>query len=146
MISLRGMTRPNTASWRAICSARALEDSNAVNIDTFICALARASSVSSRFCVACARQSKLDRDELGKLAPAARGIKAEQAGVGIGPVEGMDRIGEAALLAHFLEQARGHAAADDIGEDMRGILILIGVGHALEADDDMSLLEAPLQR
>ena len=85
------------------------------------------------------------RDELGKLAPAARGIKAEQAGVQIGPVEGMNCIGEAALLAHFLEQPRGHAAADDVGKDMRGILILIGVGYALEADDDMSLLEAPLQ-
>ncbi len=39
-------------------------------------------------------------------------MDAEQAGIGEAPVEGIDRVAEAALLAHLLEQARGHAAAE----------------------------------
>ena len=38
-------------------------------------------------------------------------IDAEQPGVGVGLGPGIDAVGEAALLAQFLEQPRGHAAA-----------------------------------
>ena len=57
------------------------------------------------------------------------------------PVERIDGIGEAALLAHFLEQPRRHAAARRRGEDMRGVVVGRADRAALEADDDMRLFE-----
>ena len=80
------------------------------------------------------------RDLAGVLGGRA-GVEAEQAAVGKSPVERIDRIGEAALLAHFLEQARRHAAAGRRGEDMGGVVVGGGDRAALESDDDVRLLE-----
>ena len=54
-------------------------------------------------------------------------------------MEGIDRVAEAALFAHLLEQARAHAAAQDRCQDLRGIKAVGIVGAAFEADDDMGL-------
>src|SRR5579872_3086597 len=69
------------------------------------------------------------------------GVKAHQPGIGIGPVESVDRISEAALFAHLLKQARGHAAAGRGGEDMGGVVIGVMRGAPFEADNDMGLAE-----
>ena len=45
-------------------------------------------------------------DELADILRRGAGADAEDAAIGEGPVEGVDRIGEAALLADLLEQAR----------------------------------------
>ena len=87
------------------------------------------------------------RQQFGDLVLAGRGGDAEDAAVGKGPVEGIDRVAEAALFAHFLEQARAHAAAEDRGQNLRGVEAVGIVGAALEAEDDMGLLvvgEQPL--
>src|ERR1700683_1514970 len=68
-------------------------------------------------------------------------IEAHQASVGIGPMERIDRISETTFFAHFLKETRGHAAASRRGEDMRGVVIGIMRGAALEADDDMGLAQ-----
>ena len=68
---------------------------------------------------------------------AGRGMDAEDAGVGEAPVEGIDRVAEPALLAHFLEQPRRHAAAEDHRKHLRGIEVAHMIGAALEAEDDL---------
>ena len=95
---------------------------------------ARVRASSSRW-AASARQSSAARDQFAGVLGGRAGVEAEQAGVGKGPVERGDRIGEAALLAHFLEQARRHAAADRRRRKharRRGRRSVIGA--ALEAD------------
>ena len=51
------------------------------------------------------------RQQLGRLLLAGAGVDAEQPAVAIAMREGMDRIHQAALLAHLLKQAGRHAAA-----------------------------------
>ncbi len=74
------------------------------------------------------------------LVLAGRGGDAEDAGIGEGPMEGIDRVAEAALLAHFLEQPARHAAAQDRGEDLHGVKAVRVIGPAFHAQDDMGLL------
>ena len=50
--------------------------------------------------------------QLRHLAFAGAGIDAEQAAVGIGGVEAVNAVDQTPLLADTLEQARGHAAAE----------------------------------
>src|SRR3546814_11795810 len=66
-------------------------------------------------------------------------MNAEYAGIGKAPVEGIDGITEAAMLAHLLEQPRGHAAAENIGQDLRTIEIAHMIGLALEAEQDLRI-------
>ena len=54
-------------------------------------------------------------------------------------MEGIDRIAEAAILAHFLEQARRHAAAEDVGEDLRTVEVAGMIGLALEAEQNLRI-------
>ena len=71
-------------------------------------------------------------DELGGgggFAPGGRGIDVEQPGVGMGMELRIDGISEPALLAHLLEQARRHSAADDVGEHSRGVEVGIERVH-----------------
>ena len=49
------------------------------------------------------------------------GGNAEDAAVGKGPMESIDRIAEATLFTHFLKQARGHATPEDRGENLGSI-------------------------
>ncbi len=78
-----------------------------------------------------------DGHQLRQVLAAGRGMDAEDAGIGKAPVEGIDGVAEAAELAHFLEQAGGHAAAEDIGEDLRTVEIAGVIGLALEAEQDL---------
>ena len=61
-------------------------------------------------------------------------------------MEGVDRIGEAALFAHLLEKARGHAAPRRRREHMRGVVIGRNDPAPLERDDQMGLLQRLLQQ
>jgi len=67
------------------------------------------------------------RQQLGRLLFAGAGIDAEQPAVAIAMREGMDRIDEAALLAHLLEQAGRHAAAERGRQ--HGCRVIIGVAE-----------------
>jgi len=51
------------------------------------------------------------RHQLGGFLLAGAGVDAEQPGVGVARGEGEHRVGEAAVLAHLLEQPGRHAAA-----------------------------------
>ena len=53
---------------------------------------------------------------------------------------GIDGVGEAALLAHLLEQARGGRAAEDRVQDRQGEAALVVAGDALSAQADVVLL------
>ena len=64
-------------------------------------------------------------------------MDAEDAGIGEAPVEGVDRVAEPALLAHFLEEARGHAAADDRGEYLARVEVRRTVRQTLETHHDL---------
>ncbi len=79
------------------------------------------------------------RHQLADIARAGGRMNAEHAGVGEAPVEGIDRIAEPAALAHLLEEARRHSAAEHGGQNLRGIEAFRGIGAALEADDDLRL-------
>ncbi len=85
-------------------------------------------------------------DEFAGLAGRAAGVEAEQAGLRIAPVERVDRIGEAALLAHFLKQPRRHAPARRGREHLRRVMRFRGHAAAFERDDDVALLERLLQQ
>ncbi len=69
------------------------------------------------------------------------GIEPEKAGVGIGRMEGVDRVAQPALLAHFLEQPRRHPAAERVGEDLQLEQRQVGLRHALQRQRQMRLLE-----
>ncbi len=49
-------------------------------------------------------------------------------------MESIDRITKAALFTHFLKQPRGHAAAEDHREKLRGIKVANVIGTAFKAD------------
>src|SRR5581483_12060457 len=53
----------------------------------------------------------------------------------------MDAVDQAALLADALEQARGHAAAEQRRIDGHGVVVRIAVADALAAEHEMDLLE-----
>ena len=53
----------------------------------------------------------------------------------------MDRVDEPLALPHFLEEARGHAAADHVVQDEQGVALGCRVVQAREAHDDVDLLE-----
>ena len=55
--------------------------------------------------------------------------------------EGIDGIAQAALLARFLEQARGRAAAQRRGIDLGHEIIRIGIGQARKGVGDMRLFQ-----
>ena len=78
-----------------------------------------------------------DRHQLGNVALPGRRVHAENAGVGKAPMERVDRVAEAAFLAHLLEQPRRHAAAEDHRQHLRGVEVAHVIGAALEAEDDL---------
>ena len=53
------------------------------------------------------------RQQLGRLLSRRAGIDAEQPAVTVAVRERADRVDEPAFLAHFLEEPRGHAAAEN---------------------------------
>ena len=111
--SSSGIGRPNSSSWRAICEARLAALSTDISRPARNWPRARfSSSCGDRF-AGLLQLVDDHRHQLGDVALPGRGVHAEDAAVGEGPVEGIDRVAEAALLAHFLEQPRRHAAAED---------------------------------
>ena len=65
------------------------------------------------------------RHQLGRLVLAGAGIDAEQPAVAIAVGEGVDRIDQAALFAHLLEQPRGHAAAERGRQHRGGVIVRV---------------------
>src|SRR3546814_6199256 len=61
-----------------------------------------------------------------------------------GRVKSIDRIDQAALLAHLLEQARRHAAAEQRREGREDVVVIVEVADAIEAEQQMDLLEVAL--
>ena len=77
------------------------------------------------------------------LRRAARGVHAELAHVGERLRERVHRVREAALLAHLLEQARGHSSAKDGRQHAHVVAALIRGAQTLAADHDVALLDVP---
>ena len=125
--SSSGMRRPKSRSCRAIWPARAAGLSSVISRPARSWARARFTSLSV---IVVGRAFELvddDRHQLVDILRPGRGVDAEDAGVGEAPVEGVDRVAEAALLAHLLEEPRRHAAAEDRGEDLRGVEVVAAV-------------------
>ena len=132
-----GIGRPNSSIWRAICEARLAGLSADISRPARYWARARSSSSCGMLSPALLQLVDDHRHQLGDVALAGRGMDAEDAGIGKAPVEGVDRIAEAALLAHFLEQPRRHAAAEDHRQHLRGVEVAHMIGAALEAEHDL---------
>ena len=82
-----------------------------------------------------------DRHQLGRLFLAGAGIDAEQPAVAVAVREGMDRVDEAALLAHFLEQPGRHAAAERGRQHRGGVIIGVVERNAGKPEHEVQLLE-----
>ncbi len=70
------------------------------------------------------------------------GVDAQHADVGVGISPGIDGIGQAALLPGLLEQPRGHAATERLGENPHGEVVRITGAGSREEEDQMRLFEA----
>ena len=57
-------------------------------------------------------------------------IDAELARILVGRAEGEHAIAQPALLAHFLEQPRGHAAAQNTGQHLQDVDVGVAVAGA----------------
>ena len=57
------------------------------------------------------------------------------------PVEGVDPVGEAALLAHLVPKPRGEAAAEHLGEHVGRVVARVLERAARQAEDDVGLFE-----
>ena len=91
--------------------------------------------------VAHARQLAADHVErLDDVVLARADVDADLAGVLVLARPRVDRVGEAALLAHLLEQARRRRAAQDRVEDRQGEAAIVVARDALSAEADVVLL------
>ena len=81
-----------------------------------------------------------DGTHLVDVAGGAARVEPEGAGTGVGGVEGVGGVGQPPLLAHLLEQARGHTPAQDGGEYAHGPAPLIAHGDALAGQVQVALL------
>ena len=82
-----------------------------------------------------------DPHQFWRIGLVGAGIEGEHAGVDIRHVEGVDRVAESAVLAHFLEQPRRHAAAEHTGENLQVVQLLVAHRQSLQGQCDMHLLE-----
>ena len=78
------------------------------------------------------------------LADGGAGVDAEGSGIAVGAEIGEDGVGDAAILANGLEEARAHAAAEHGIEDQGGVAALVGDGRGGDAEADLHLLEGLL--
>ena len=136
------ISRSNSSSWRAICSARAEELSSPISRPALSCALERASSASAGLLVGGALQLRADDvDQLAHhLRPRCR-VDAEQPRIGQRPAARIDRIAEAAPLPHLLEQPGRHAPAEQPREHLGRVELLVAVRRARQSHHEMALLE-----
>ena len=112
-----------------------------MNSEALSWALARANSAGLH---ALSQGSDFAGDDLGETSGVfggATGIDAQHADVGVGVGVGVDGVGQSQTLAGLLEQARGHAAAEDFGEQPQGPMV--GVEHARggQQEDHMRLFQ-----
>ena len=135
------MIRPKISIDRAIASACPCGVSSAIRMPASTCARARFSSASVSSSAAPLRRVAGARSSASVArALSAAQVDGEQAGVGEALGPGIDRIGQAALLAQLLEQPRRHAAADRLGEQRQGRRGRIGRRQAGIGQGEMRLL------
>src|SRR6516165_1651948 len=82
-----------------------------------------------------------DRQHLVSLGRQAPDVGGPHAGVGMLRGEAVDRVGQPALLPHFLEQPRGHAAAQGRVEHPEREPVVIGAGQASAPEHQVGLLD-----
>src|SRR2546422_139287 len=78
---------------------------------------------------------------LGEILLVGRRVDVQGADVGVRLDARMDRVHQALALPHFLEEPRGHAAADHVVEQEERIALRRRVMEAGETHDQMDLLE-----
>ena len=122
--------------------ARGAAASCAESSAIFDWALARRISAWRQIVGGARQHVERDQGELPRLLRIRAGIDPECARIAIGSVERVDRIGKAARLADVLEEARRHAPSHGAGEDLHGVVSLVEVGDAAEAEHHMRLLGA----
>ncbi len=129
--------------WRAACSQRApLEFERHQGAGLDLVAGAHELGLAQR--AGDAHEFLADgRHQLGQVVFARAGIDAEQAAIAIGGVEAVDAVDQAALLADTLEQARGHAAAEQGRIDGEREIVGIAIADALAAQHQVGLLQHP---
>src|SRR5262249_11101279 len=81
--------------------------------------------------------------ELGDIGSVRSRVEAEHSCVRIWCMEGIDRVAKAALFPYLLKQARGHAAAEDIGEYLQAVEIRILLQQPVHGERNVSLFEIP---
>src|SRR3954454_12164257 len=79
-------------------------------------------------------------EHLARAVGMTAGIDAEHSGVGVVRGEGVDGVGEAALLAHLLEQPRRHASAERGVEHAQSEPAVVEAVHARHAEHEVGLL------
>ena len=77
---------------------------------------------------------------LGQVVRARAQVEADLPGVGVLVGERVDRVGQAAPLAHLLEQARGRGAAEDVVEHAQGEAAVVVAGDPRRAEAHVVLL------
>ena len=105
--------------------------------------LSRARSSSSSVTPSSLQPAQLGADHVHRLAHVVRPrahVQRHLAGVRVLARVRVDRIGQPALLAHLLEQARGGRAAQDRVEHPQGEAALVAARHARRAEAEVVLL------
>ena len=102
-----------------LLGTRALQLSSAIKRPAFICALARLISASVRVSTASLMTSTMTSIISGASGGVGAGVEAEETRVGVRRVKGVDRVAQPALFTNLLEQPRGHAAAENVGEHLK---------------------------
>src|SRR6478609_6757814 len=87
-----------------------------------------------------------ERGDLVDLRRRAAGVEAERADAAVPGREGVRRVGEAALLADPLEEARAHAAAERRAEHREDEAPVVRRREARAADHDVRLLDRAADR
>ena len=82
-----------------------------------------------------------DRDRLGELLAVDARRDGEDAGVREVAVAGADRVGEAALFAHFAEEARGHSGPEHVIHDSQREPVRVVPAEDRRADVERALVD-----
>ena len=84
--------------------------------------------------------------EFGDIGAAGAGADAEQAAIGEGPVKSVDRIGKAAGFTHLVPEPRGQPAAENMREEVDGVIARILEREARQPENDIGLFELARMR
>ena len=143
-VSSRSANSPRVSSLRPRRVIRVSESSRAraEAPPSWPCARASSSSVMP----SCGEAAELGEHELGDRADPLRraaGVQADEAGIREARGEGVDRVGEAALLADLLEQPRRHPAAEHRVEHAEHGAPLVGGRDPGDPHQQVRLLDRP---